>query len=75
MLNVDVGVERPVRRHGNAKYPLRWMAVDESFFVNGGNLVSLRRHCGRMGPYYGRRFECADVVENGVAGVRVWRVE
>jgi hypothetical protein len=60
------------------KYPFRKMVVGDSFFVPGGNISKLRdlsyaANCSRDdgGPCV---FRNKTVNEDGVRGVRVWRV-
>ena len=52
------------------KYPFRAMDVGDSFFVPNGpiNLYNSK-------AYLPKKFTRRTVVENGVKGIRVWRIE
>lgn len=70
---IDKGVPVPPSNVSRRKYPFDAMEVGDSFFV-----------AGRQHKVYGainwhtkhsnKRFTTRKVVENGVAGIRVWRV-
>lgn len=53
------------------KYPLRQLAVGESFFVPG---IHVNDICKRTYAFKPLRFRSRTVVRNGVQGVRVWRI-
>lgn len=53
-------------------YPFREMEVGDSFFVTGVPIAGIHGCARRHRP---KRFACRTVCENGVRGVRVWRVE
>lgn len=76
-IKIDKGIPIPPNPSGRptgSKYPLRDMQVGDSFFV--ANTTS-QRVCGTMGNLskrVGIKVAIRKVTENGVAGVRVWRV-
>jgi hypothetical protein len=53
------------------KYPLRELAVGESFFLAG---VYVNEICKRTYYFKPLKFRCRTVVKNGVQGVRVRRI-
>jgi hypothetical protein len=68
-IEITKGVPTPHR--GRSKYPFRHMELGDSFFAPGGTVIGLHGCARRHRPM---RFTCRSVVENGVAGVRVWRI-
>lgn len=54
------------------KYPLRKLRVGESFFVPG---IDVNEICKRTYSFKPLRFKSRTVVNGGVKGVRVWRIE
>lgn len=79
MIKIDKGLEIPPRRGGfgggaRSKYPWQYMDVGDSFFIG----VSIRTISGAVSvrqKRHGERYTCRIVTENGVKGVRVWRIE
>ena len=69
-ISITKGLPTPHR--GRAKYPFRDMEVGDSFFVRGASVIGLHGCARRHRP---KRFTCRTLVENGVAGVRVWRIQ
>lgn len=70
----DVPVPEFVDRRPN-KYPWREMEVGDSIFIPS---MTAPRIGGTLHPFQrrsGRRFTCRTCTENGVDGVRVWRIE
>ncbi|PZF76195.1 hypothetical protein DK847_13395 [Aestuariivirga litoralis] len=61
----------PTPHRGRAKYPFRDMELGDSFFAPGASVIGLHGCARRHRP---KRFTCRTLVENGVAGVRVWRI-
>ena len=53
------------------KYPLRKLAVGESFFVPG---IHIDEICKRTYHFKPLKFRSKTVVSRGVQGVRVWRI-
>jgi len=57
----------------NRKYPFGDMEIGQSFFVP--NATQQTRNTARAwGKNHGRGFSCRTTIENGVKGLRVWRV-
>lgn len=68
--------EEPVKKNVGGrppKYPWRTMEVGESFMVYGRTTTSLCNDAREL--YRPRRFRTMKVVQRGVVGVRVWRIE
>lgn len=53
-------------------YPFREMEIGDSFFVTATPVVNIHGCARRHRP---KKFICRTVTENGVRGIRVWRVE
>lgn len=73
MLKIDDNVPIPTLKNRN-RYPFALLEVGQSFFMTG---VTTSQMCNCFGYHTkrtGRRFSARATVENGVAGVRVWRV-
>lgn len=80
MFTIDKGVPMPNRRGSSMgkvpKYPWRTMDVGDSFFVaSDAARPAVMAQASHSGKRTGRRFTTRFVTENGVRGVRVWRVE
>lgn len=72
MIKIDKAVPLPPVNTGkNVKYPLRYMEVGDSFFVEG---VTVSKLSGTLPPHKPKKFSTRSVTEGGVDGVRVWRV-
>jgi len=74
---IDKNVPIPEGRWGKRrkKYPFDEMEVGDSFFIHGGkqeSITSIMRHWREK---LGHKYTTRSVVENGVKGVRVWRIE
>lgn len=69
-ISITKGLPTPHR--GRAKYPFRDMEVGDSFFAPHASVIGLHGCARRHRP---KRFTCRSLVENGVAGVRVWRTQ
>lgn len=61
----------PGRFHRN-QYPIHELEVGQSFFAAGRSVSDFGGYKARVKP---RKFLCRTVTENGVKGVRVWRIE
>lgn len=71
---IETGI--PVPPHQNAKYPFAEMTPGSSFFIPSGDLKKISNAAVGFARYRrDRKFTCRTVTENGVAGVRVWRIE
>lgn len=67
---------RDLRRWHEA-YPIDQLKRGQSVLVTGVARTTVSAYCSRLGRTYEPRklFSTHGVVENGVEGVRVWRVE
>lgn len=70
---VEPGLPIPESRIWRRKYPFKQMEVGDSFFVPGKTIQDLK------GPLnYARcdcrRFTTRRVTENGITGLRIWRI-
>ena len=63
----ESGVGRPV------KYPFGIMDVGDSFFVPKPNRISSA--ASHFGKRNNKKFRSLPVVEDGIEGTRVWRIE
>jgi hypothetical protein len=64
------------RAHGGwYKYPWESLAVGDSFFVEGKSIVGVSAQAVNRTKRHGDKYTCRSVIEGGVPGVRVWRVE
>lgn len=77
MIEINKGVPMPAIAGGRKIYPFGAMEIGESFFVPG---VKSKKVSAAAGAYQGRhgnlkKFSTRTVTENGVLGVRCWRVE
>ena len=78
MITIDKDKLMPKRfgRGAPRKYPFDDLAVGESFFVPGINSTKISGSIGHAKHRLpGRKFPTRAVTENGVTGVRVWRVQ
>ncbi len=70
---IDKGIELPPERVKNS-YPWKELSIGDSFFVP--NMRSgARQGLQSISARHGIRIAVRSVVENGVKGVRVWRIE
>jgi hypothetical protein len=71
MIIIDKDIPFPGRKR---HYPFIEMEVGDSFFTKKS-----RSTIAAIARYWGKRLNCkfstADVVENGVEGIRVWRIK
>ena len=75
MVKIDKGVPMPPAFHYlRRKYPLADMEVGDSFFTAGAKTNFFGSYTSRH-KKFGKKFTTRAVVEDGVTGVRVWRVE
>ncbi|MEI2419605.1 hypothetical protein V6O07_04980 [Arthrospira platensis SPKY2] len=58
-----------------SKYPYAQLDVGDSFFVPGTTTKSLGSAAANAAKKLGVVFATRTVTENGVTGVRIWRVE
>lgn len=75
MIEVQSGVPIPAKKGGRPpRYPWRDLAVGDSFFIPAALrpvVASASRNNARRN---GGRFRVLTMVENGIKGVRVWRI-
>lgn len=70
---VDDHIPMPNNAGGRVRYPWKQMGIGQSFFVP--NIPeSTRRGLPSAARYSGIKVVTRNVTENGVPGVRVWRV-
>ena len=74
MIKVDKNIPMPPRKTnmGSSKYPFPTMDVGDSFFLAG---AAKGKFGGLLYKNKPKRFAPRNVVENGISGVRVWRIE
>jgi hypothetical protein len=68
---IEITKGLPTPRGRKSKYPFRDMEVGDSFFAPGSSVIGIHGCARRHRPM---KFTCRSVVENGVAGIRVWRI-
>ena len=80
MVEIDKGVPRPekavkVRRLRYLKLPTKRMDVGDSYFVPGVSAMGLQNAARHARVELGYKFDAYTVVEGGVWGARIWRIE
>ena len=70
-LKIEHGIKVPEKR--GTRYPWRRMGVGDSFFAPNGNMKNLTN--GAYNAFGKGHYAVRHVVEGGVAGYRVWRLE
>lgn len=73
-MTIDKNIPLPPIRRKN-KYPWGNMNVGDSVFVPGKEVRILRPTYSTWGSRHGKRFVGQNLEENGVKGIRVWRIE
>lgn len=68
---IEINRGLPAPRGRKSKYPFREMEIGDSFFAPGSSVIGIHGCARRHRPM---KFTCRSVVENGVAGIRVWRI-
>lgn len=68
---IEQGIEIPERRGRSKLYPFSQMNIGDSFFIPGKTSQSISTNFGHHKPM---KFSARTMEENGVKGVRVWRV-
>lgn len=71
LYTIEKGIPIPQRKM-DAKYPFKEMEVGDSFFTTGTPASYISLHTRLLKP---KKFSCRTVVENGVKGLRIWRIE
>ena len=69
MIKIDKNVPLPKARN---KFPLREMAIGDSFFVEAAKANHIQGSFAILRPM---KFATRAFTENGVKGTRVWRIE
>lgn len=76
MIKIDKGIPMPESGAGRKRiYPFHELAVGDSFFAPNTTHANVNGPAQRARQQTGRKFALRKVTENGVDGVRVWRVE
>lgn len=77
MFKIESGipVPKPVNTGGSSKYPFSEMEVGDSFFAPWKGYHIIWALARRAPQKYGIKLTTRAVTENGVQGVRVWRIE
>lgn len=71
---IDKGIQIPASRTTGVTEALRELGVGDSFFVPEKHHRAAVSIGSRVGTSTGRQFTSRTVTENGVTGVRIWRV-
>ena len=70
-IKIDQNVPLPQKNtFGALKYPFRKMEIGDSFFIPNRSSTGISTDI-----YKPKKFTMRAVTENGVKGVRVWRIE
>ncbi len=69
-IKIDKDIPLPQGNGGKSMFPWRTMEVGDSFFAPGKKQIDRRT----ADASYGIKTKTSRVVENGVEGVRVWRI-
>lgn len=77
MIPIDQDIEMPRKRVGNSRYNWTGMEVGGSFFVSDASDASLAGAGRSFSSYWklGWKFATRRLTENGIEGVRIWRVK
>lgn len=73
MYDIEHGVKVP--GEGRSKYPWEQMDIGDSFFVPEPDAGAVRSAASAARKRLSTRYKCSKRVEDGVAGIRVWRIE
>lgn len=68
---IEINRGLPPPRGRRSKYPFREMEIGDSFFAPGSSVIGIHGCARRHRPM---KFTCRSLVENGIAGIRVWRI-
>jgi hypothetical protein len=74
-LRIDRGISLPRHSGEYYKYPWGDLNIGDSFFVERARITTLSSLALRAGRRLSKRFTCRSLVEDGVPGVRVFRIE
>ncbi len=76
MYEIEKGIEVPDDGRGRTlKYPWKSLEIGDSFFVIGVKRTSISGSINHAQKRYGLTLTSRIREENGVKGVRVWRIE
>lgn len=73
-IKIDKNVALPTSG-ANAKYPFADLSIGDSFFAPGRTSAQISPCTAHAQRERGGKFTARTVTENGVKGVRVWRIE
>lgn len=71
---IEKDVPPPPTPTGELIYPFAEMEVGDSFFAPGKKQKAVSQSARKYGKRTGTRFSSRTTVEDGVQGVRVWRI-
>lgn len=73
---IEKNVPMPPRLSNPGKYPWRQMEVGDSFFAPGWTAGRFNNNIQRvrLAVLPDSKWKCRTVTENGIEGVRVWRI-
>ena len=75
-IEIESNVPIPESTSGRRlKYPFESLEVGDSFFVEGKEPAQVSGSKKHFSAKLGHRYICRTVTEDGVKGVRLWRVE
>lgn len=77
MSEIKIDTDIPVPTGGTCKYPLRAMKIGDSFFAPGRASQSITgsfAHARQRMNAPTAKWTTRTITENGVKGVRVWRI-
>lgn len=74
-MSIESNVPLLQARGGFRKHPWEKMELGDSFFVAGTTVERLSSVAVRAARRLGGKFTCRTVKEQGIPGVRVWRVQ
>ena len=73
-IDTDIPAPKHTGLGGRTRYPLNLLAVGNSFFVSDVKHNYVRNAAHIAGKRSGKKFICKKQIENGVEGIRVWRI-
>ncbi len=74
--DIEEGIDIPMVTRRKSKYPWANMEIGHTFFVpDASKKQTITSSAYRFGKQHGMKFTVREVNEEGVAGIRVWRVE
>ena len=76
-LTIDRGIPPPPSRGISKRYPWSQMEIGDSFFVPSSltKAATVRSATAYAKKRNGATYATSEIVENGVSGVRVWRIK